>query len=962
MLDLGIIQVHIKPVGDEETKDKIEKVKKSAEDMKNQMDKVKTTSKEFSGAVTKAYTAISAAAVAACKATERYREDMSKLQTAFSDTGKDTESAKKAYKDFYSILGESDRSVEAVNHLAELCKTEQELADWSTICAGVTAKFGDSLPIEGLTEAANETAKVAKVTGPLADALNWANISEDGFNEALEKCNNEQERAALITNTLMQTYQSAGNQYKEMNADVIKQREAQAELNEVMADIGATVQPILTKLTETTATFLNQNMAQIQTVLNDVLNGVKAFFEFISNNGEAVTGIIAGIAGAFVGWNVAVILSNLTMAVLNFINVIKTAKTATEAFNLTLASNPYMAVIAVLGALSGALITYITASHNAESAAKKHAEALKELQEQSEQTRKSINDSLNTDLAKIQTTKTMINRIVELDNELRTNNGTTAQNTQKKAELKAAVESVNKSSNAFQLSINSETGLLNNQSGAVIELANNYVKLAIAKAYVKAYESYITELVSNNIKLKDTLKTTREAYEDNRRRAATITDKPMSDARSGKGEASLNKAWRAKDELDKQIYGSKDVSFKEGFHHDNGLLDTLKDTQKSIDANNAKLKEYTAEMGKWQTDIDTYSPKVPNSGGGGYAGTYTGSTDDYKASGGGSSGGSSSKATAEKEETPKTAEEIANEYKSWVDEQKDDLAEQYEYGKISYEEFIERLSALRDQKFRTDSIEYAEYTAEIQRYLDERVDFLTDEMAAAYKYGEISFDEYISGLTELASANYDENSREFKERIYEIGELTKQHTQAVISDIQEELENINLMPSYKMKQAQNAYAVWLIQNQNASESTKNAKQAELLRKNLQGNTEQLENMKTAYDKMVEATDENSKESLELQDKIEQLIISIFETNNTLDEIIKSNKELALSTARQYSRYVGEYMRYGYSAEDAQKAAADLTGYKKIEVNQSFNVPTASPAEVYNATIGAVKGMELALSL
>lgn len=939
MLDLGIIQVHIKPVGDEETKDKIEKVKKSAEDMKNQMDKVKTTSKEFSGAVTKAYTAISAAAVAACKATERYREDMSKLQTAFSDTGKDTESAKKAYKDFYSILGESDRSVEAVNHLAELCKSEQELADWSTICAGVTAKFGDSLPIEGLTEAANETAKVAKVTGPLADALNWANISEDGFNEALEKCNNEQERAALITNTLMQTYQSAGNQYKEMNADVIKQREAQAELNEVMADIGATVQPILTKLTETTATFLNQNMAQIQAVLNDVLNGVKAFFEFISNNGEAVTGIISGIAGAFAGWNVAVILSNLTMAVLNFINVIKTAKTVTEAFNLTLASNPCMAVIAVLGALAGAAIAYAKATGQAENAAKKHAEALKELQEQSEQTRKSIDDSLNTDLAKIQTTKTMINRIVELDNELRTNSGTTAQNTQKKAELKAAVESVNKSSSAFQLSINSETGLLNNQSGAVIELANNYVKLAIAKAYVKAYESYINELVSNNVKL--------ESERDNAKKDLKRIGKTQ---RYYQNKTYSSTAEQIEKNMERQglSYEYKDIE------------NTLNNTNKQLDDNNAQIKDLIQKMGEQQKVVDEYSPKVPNSGGGGYAGTYTGSADDYKASGGGSS--KTSKEKAEKEEKPKTAEEIANEYKSWVDEQKDDLVEQYEYGKISYEEFIERLSALRDQKFKSDSIEYAEYTAEIQRYLDERVDFLTDEMAAAYKYGEISFDEYISGLTELASANYDENSREFKERIYEIGELTKQHTQAVISDIQEDLENINLMPSYKMKQAQNAYAVWLIQNQNASEETKNAKQAELLRKNLQGNTEQLENMKTAYDKMVEATGENSKESLELQDKIEQLIISIFETNNTLDEIIKSNKELALSTARQYSRYVGEYMRYGYSAEDAQKAAADLTGYKKIEVNQSFNVPTASPAEVYNATIGAVKGMELALSL
>lgn len=86
--------------------------------------------------------------------TREFREDMAKLETAFSTAGHSTETSSKAYKDFYAILGESDRSVEAVNHLAELTKSEEEVAKWSTIAAGVTAKFGDSLPIEGLTEAA----------------------------------------------------------------------------------------------------------------------------------------------------------------------------------------------------------------------------------------------------------------------------------------------------------------------------------------------------------------------------------------------------------------------------------------------------------------------------------------------------------------------------------------------------------------------------------------------------------------------------------------------------------------------------------------------------------------------------------------------------------------------------------------------------------------------------------------
>ena len=86
--------------------------------------------------------------------TREYREDMGKLQTAFETAGKSTEVAKDTYKEFYAVLGEEDRSVEAVNHLAKLVDTEEDMAKWTDICAGVWGTFGDSLPIEGLTEAA----------------------------------------------------------------------------------------------------------------------------------------------------------------------------------------------------------------------------------------------------------------------------------------------------------------------------------------------------------------------------------------------------------------------------------------------------------------------------------------------------------------------------------------------------------------------------------------------------------------------------------------------------------------------------------------------------------------------------------------------------------------------------------------------------------------------------------------
>ena len=80
--------------------------------------------------------------LAIAESTREYREDIGKLETAFKSVGLSTELATETYKDFYSVLGEEDRSVEAVNHLAKLTDNEKELAMWTDICSGVVGTFG----------------------------------------------------------------------------------------------------------------------------------------------------------------------------------------------------------------------------------------------------------------------------------------------------------------------------------------------------------------------------------------------------------------------------------------------------------------------------------------------------------------------------------------------------------------------------------------------------------------------------------------------------------------------------------------------------------------------------------------------------------------------------------------------------------------------------------------------------
>ena len=205
------------------------------------------------------------ALVALTESTREYRTEQGKLEAAFKTAGFESDEARKTYEELNGILGDSGQAVEASNHLAKLCTTTGELADWTTICTGVYATFGDSLPIEGLTEAANETAKTGALTGSLADALNWAGVNEDDFQASLDACTTEQERQALITETLTGLYGEAADAYKDANAEVIAANKAQDRLNKVLAKVGGAFEPAITAAKNMGASLLEELVPGVTT-------------------------------------------------------------------------------------------------------------------------------------------------------------------------------------------------------------------------------------------------------------------------------------------------------------------------------------------------------------------------------------------------------------------------------------------------------------------------------------------------------------------------------------------------------------------------------------------------------------------------------------------------------------------------------------------------------------------------
>ena len=182
------------------------------------------------------------------------------------------------------------------------------------------ATFGDSLPIENLAEAANETAKTGELVGSLADALNWAGIHEDTFKEK-QRTTSEQERQRMITETLMGLYSGAAEKYRTVNDELIRTNEIQSSVNDSMAKLGETMRPIV-----------NDTMQIFAEALKDLVDWLSGLDEGTLKTITAITGIIAVVTPLLllIG-GVAGSIDNITGLMAKFAGEATVTTVATEA-------------------------------------------------------------------------------------------------------------------------------------------------------------------------------------------------------------------------------------------------------------------------------------------------------------------------------------------------------------------------------------------------------------------------------------------------------------------------------------------------------------------------------------------------------------------------------------------------------------------------------------------------------
>lgn len=276
--------------------------------------------------------------------TREYRTTMGSLEASSKKAGYTAEETAETYDRLYQVLGDSQTSATTTANLQALGLQQEQLTELVDGAIGAWATYGDSIPIDGLSEAINETIRVGQVTGTFADVLNWgskenetfgvklkenidftelsskqlenltdeqreqyeatkaqyeaiedynqrvseATSAEDLFNIALEDCETQSERVQKVLEVLtQQDLPDTAEQWRNLNTDITNANDAQNRMEEAMGKLGETLSPVATWLTNFGADVIEWLTGKVQDLL-DVFQALAGWADKVPEVPKAV--------------------------------------------------------------------------------------------------------------------------------------------------------------------------------------------------------------------------------------------------------------------------------------------------------------------------------------------------------------------------------------------------------------------------------------------------------------------------------------------------------------------------------------------------------------------------------------------------------------------------------------------------------------------------------------------------
>lgn len=242
------------------------------------------------GAVVAGLKATSDAIIGIVDETEEYRKIMGTLETSSQAAGYTAEQTAESYEYLYGVLGDTQTAATTVANLQAIRLEQDDLNTMLDAAIGAWVTYGDSVPIDSLSEAINETIQTAKVTGTFADVLNWAGVSEDEFNAKLAAANDSTERAQIVLDQLAnQGLPETAKEWRNANEDIVAYNESQMKLDEAMGQLGETLAPVAAGLKDVFAEGVYAAADAVAWLIEKIqtaINWLKDLNDRISNSKE----------------------------------------------------------------------------------------------------------------------------------------------------------------------------------------------------------------------------------------------------------------------------------------------------------------------------------------------------------------------------------------------------------------------------------------------------------------------------------------------------------------------------------------------------------------------------------------------------------------------------------------------------------------------------------------------------
>ena len=201
--------------------------------------------------------------------TQEYRTIMASLESSSTAAGYSAEQTAQTYGRLQSVLGDTQTAATATANLQAIGLSQEQLMTVTDAAIGAWARYGDSIPIDGLAESINETIQAGQVTGTFADVLNWAGTSEDDFNAKLAEANSTSERANIVMQELAnQGLAEAGAAWIENNQDITAANAATDKMDQAMARLGEKLAPVAAGLKDLGADAINFLIDQVENAIN----------------------------------------------------------------------------------------------------------------------------------------------------------------------------------------------------------------------------------------------------------------------------------------------------------------------------------------------------------------------------------------------------------------------------------------------------------------------------------------------------------------------------------------------------------------------------------------------------------------------------------------------------------------------------------------------------------------------